>query len=307
MAFNNTERASCSASRKAGMFYLQLQKKSYFDEHGFEFFRHGLYGFVWFQWGACACSCWNKSVVPGVGSTEPRAQHKTLSCHHNGSDFRILHFPVWQQIYWRVGGNWAYSKFLIGRCVIAGKKMEGKSGYLAMGTQEGVTSVFSDCGLGDHNLHTKWSLQKEKLRQTFAPNCNAVSIETEGFTPPDFYWVKQDDFKIRKALLKRLKRLYDYPTRHNVIIILLTRNTFPFNARKTPVKFRVASSTNTYKVVNKTRSVKRRRKYTCNIGRAYIAAGEAGRVGGEVGKLDVWGHREADIYWLNVVWLWLID
>jgi len=93
-----------------------------------------------------------------------------------------------------------------------------------------------------------------------------------------------------------LKRLYDYPTRHNVIIILLTRNTFPFNARKTPVKFRVASSTNTYKVVNKTRSVKRRRKYTCNIGRAYIAAGEAGRVGGEVGKLDVWGHREADIY-----------
>lgn len=97
-------------------------------------------------------------------------------------------------------------------------------------------------------------------------------------------------------MLKRLKRLYDYSTRHNVIIILLTRNTFPFNASKTPVKFYAASETNTYEIVNKTRSVKRIRKYTCNVGRAPIAAGEARRIGGEVAALDIWGYREADIY-----------
>lgn len=81
--------------------------------------------------------------------------------------------------------------------------------------------------------------------------------------------------KKKKALPKRLKCLYDYPTRHNVTIILLTRNTFSFNASKIPVKFFVASYTNTYDIVNtKTRSVKRIRKYTCNVGSAHIAVGE---------------------------------
>lgn len=34
-----------------------------------------------------------------VVSAEPLAQHRTLSCHHGGNDFRILLFPVCYQIY----------------------------------------------------------------------------------------------------------------------------------------------------------------------------------------------------------------
>lgn len=33
----------------------------------------------------------------------------------------------------------------------------------------------------------------------------------------------------------------------------------------------------------------------CNVGRACIAVGETGRIGGEVGTFNIWGQRETDI------------
>ena len=39
-------------------------------------------------------SAGTRTLCPAVGSAEPPAQHRTLSCHHGGNDFRILLFPV---------------------------------------------------------------------------------------------------------------------------------------------------------------------------------------------------------------------
>lgn len=90
-------------------------------------------------------------------------------------------------------------------------------------------------------------------------------------------------------MLVSMKCLYDYPSSHNVIIGLVTRNTFSFNASKTPVKF-LASYTNTHEIFNrKTRRMKRIGKYICNVGRACITVGKAGRIGGDVEIFDIWG------------------
>lgn len=69
------------------------------------------------------------------------------------------------------------------------EKMVGKSGSLVMGTLEGVTSVSSDLGLGDTLnavICTQNVVYTRKSSAKLASMWGAVSIETEGLTPPAF-------------------------------------------------------------------------------------------------------------------------